>query len=304
MGVAVTENVTTVTATGGVTVDITENTTSVSVSDNTATLTIAPSETSVSVTGNTTAINVTSTDTSVNVTSDSIGTSGSQTLFGNLTIESRGALSNVLYEHLTFKHEDTAVQIAGKINAITNTNAPAGLCIGVNKGAIKFFDGFNQRSISPCDVDTGSTTDNIVKVGNSFSRFAIGYFASGIATSSDRNEKKDIEQLNEAELRVATKCKTLLRKYRRTEAIAEKGVNARIHFGIIAQDLKDAFTSEGLDAHRYAMFMSDTWYETEENGIAYPSLNDVQEDLREIAVEKTRLGIRYEQLLAFIIAAL
>jgi len=50
--------------------------------------------------------------------------------------------------------------------------------------------------------------------------------------------------------------------------------------------------------------MEDIWYETEEGGIAYPSLEEVPEDLRDIAVEKNRLGVRYEQLLAFIIATL
>ena len=179
MGVSVTENVTTVTATGDVTVEITENTTSVDVSDNTATLTVQPSATSVSVSGNTTAINVTSADTAINVTSDSIGTSGSQSLFGDLTIQSSGALGQN-YEQLIFKHLSPAPQIVGKITSSTNTNAPASLCIGTKKGALRFFDGFNSRSIIPADVDTGSSTDNICAFGNSFSRWKIGYFASGI----------------------------------------------------------------------------------------------------------------------------
>ena len=34
----------------------------------------------------------------------------------------------------------------------------------------------------------------------------------------------------------------------------DKGDDARIHFGIIAQDLQDAFEAEGLDAGRYGMF--------------------------------------------------
>ena len=53
------------------------------------------------------------------------------------------------------------------------------------------------------------------------------------------------------------------RKYRWKSAVAEKGDNARTHFGIIAQDLQDAFTAEGLDASDYAMFTSNTWWEKE-----------------------------------------
>ncbi len=64
-----------------------------------------------------------------------------------------------------------------------------------------------------------------------------------------------------------------------------KGDDARIHFGIIAQDLQDAFTAEGLDAGNYGMFISTTWTDDEGN-------------------EQTRLGVRYSELLAFIIAAI
>jgi hypothetical protein len=67
--------------------------------------------------------------------------------------------------------------------------------------------------------------------------------------------------------------------------LLEKGDEARTHFGIIAQDLQDAFTAEGLDASNYAMFISSTW--TDDDG-----------------EEQTRLGIRYSQLLAFIISAI
>ena len=63
------------------------------------------------------------------------------------------------------------------------------------------------------------------------------------------------------------------------------GDNARTHFGIIAQDLQDAFTAEGLDANDYAMFCSNTWTDDDGN-------------------EQTRLGVRYNQLLAFIITAI
>ena len=72
----------------------------------------------------------------------------------------------------------------------------------------------------------------------------------------------------------------------------------------MAQDLDDAFTAEGLDAHRYAMFMEDTWYEYEPGTVAYPTLEDMPEEHRANAIEVTKLGVRYEQLLAFIIAAL
>ena len=41
------------------------------------------------------------------------------------------------------------------------------------------------------------------------------------------------------------------------DAVAKKGDDARIHTGVIAQDLIAVFDSEGLDAHRYGLFCYD-----------------------------------------------
>ncbi len=128
-------------------------------------------------------------------------------------------------------------------------------------------------------------TDDAVDLGTSSYRFDDIYATNGSIITSDRNEKQDIEELNDAELRVAQKAKTLLRKYRWKSSVEEKGDDARIHFGIIAQDLEQAFTDEGLDAGRYGMFIKSTW--TNEDG-----------------EEQTRLGVRYNQLLAFIISTI
>ena len=89
-----------------------------------------------------------------------------------------------------------------------------------------------------------------------------------------------------AEQRVAVAAKGLLRKFRWRDSVEAKGDEARTHFGIIAQDLQAAFVAEGLDAGDYAMFISSTWTD-EETG-----------------EERTRMGVRYSELLAFIIAAI
>ena len=123
-------------------------------------------------------------------------------------------------------------------------------------------------------------------LGDPAKRFEDAYVRDGVTTGSDGRDKQDIAELDEAEYRVAVACKSLLRKWRWKSSVEEKGDDARIHFGIIAQDLKAAFEAEGLDAGRYAMFISSTWTD-EETG-----------------EEKTRMGIRYSELLAFIIAAI
>ena len=170
----------------------------------------------------------------------------------------------------------------------------------------------------------GDRSDNTTDIGESSYRFDDIYATNGTIQTSDRNEKQDIETLSEAEARVAVACKGLLRKFRWKDAVAEKGDEARIHFGIIAQDLQDAFAAEGLDAGRYAMFISSTWWEAErvvpaveevlddegnvvtEAVAQYTVVDSYQsaEEAPEGATERTRLGVRYPELLAFIIAAI
>ena len=43
------------------------------------------------------------------------------------------------------------------------------------------------------------------------------------------------------------------------DAVAEKGSAARIHIGLIAQQVIAAFASEGLDAMRYGIVCYDKW---------------------------------------------
>jgi len=158
------------------------------------------------------------------------------------------------------------------------------LTIGNADTGLRFVAG--DDAIWPFNMSTGADRDNVIDLGASGSRFDDIYATNGTIQTSDRNEKQDIDVLSDAEQRVAVACKGLLRKFRWIDAVAEKGDDARIHFGIIAQDLQDAFAAEGLDAGRYAMFISSTW--TDE----------------EIGEERTRMGVRYSELLAFIIAAI
>jgi len=140
-------------------------------------------------------------------------------------------------------------------------------------------------AIVPAGTD-GATRSGAIDLGNSANRWDTVFATVGTINTSDRTEKQDIEELNDAERRVAVACKGLLRKYRLKSAVALKGEDARIHFGIIAQDLQAAFEAEGLDAGRYGMFINSTWTD-EQTG-----------------EEKSLMGVRYSELLAFMIAVL
>ena len=194
--------------------------------------------------------------------------------------------------------------------------------IGTSTNGLAFDQSANI--ILPWNSSTLSARDNAIDLGYASGRFDDIYATNGTIQTSDRTLKQDILAITTAESNVAIACKGLLRSFRWKDAVAEKGDDARIHFGIIAQDLQDAFTAEGLDAGRYAMFISSTWWETQtevpaveaedatedseavEAKDAYTRTNtfDTLEEAPEDATERTRLGVRYPELLSFIIAAL
>ena len=157
--------------------------------------------------------------------------------------------------------------------------------------------GCYSSGIYPVD-GTGAASDNTKDLGSISVRWDDIYATNATIQTSDRNEKQDIRDITEAEARAAQACKGLLKAYRWKDAVAEKGEEARIHFGIIAQDLQDAFAAEGLDAGSYAMFISSTWWELD--GKIY----ETAEEAPEGATERARLGVRYPELFAFIISAL
>jgi len=140
--------------------------------------------------------------------------------------------------------------------------------------------------------------DNTTALGGGSSRWTTVYAATGTINTSDGRLKTEIESLDAAELATAKALKGLIKKFKYIDSVAEKGTAARIHVGVIAQEVEAAFIANGLDATQYGIFCYDEWEETlevisEEGKIETP-----------YSPAGNRYGIRYEELLAFIIAAL
>lgn len=143
-----------------------------------------------------------------------------------------------------------------------------------------------SANISPTSVADNSAQDDLIDLGRSAARFDDIFATNGTINTSDATEKQSIEELTEAEIRVAQTCKGLVRKFKWNSAVEKKGIEgARYHFGVMAQDVQAAFASEGLSAEDYGVFVSETW-------------------TNEAGAEQTRLGVRYTELLAFIIGGL
>jgi hypothetical protein len=198
---------------------------------------------------------------------------------------------------------NTASSLTSSVNLDLQSN------VGVNEFFQIAFNNNDQSAFRFANSNTGSTTtatgafypatNGSQDLGLTGARWD-DVWSNGTFNGSDQNLKQDIEDLNDAEKKVAVKCKGLIKKYRMKDAVAKKGNDARIHVGIIAQELQAAFESEGLDAFRYSMIGKDTWWEKiDENGQRLVNYEETPG-----YTEVTQMSVRYNELLAFIIAAM
>lgn len=130
-------------------------------------------------------------------------------------------------------------------------------------------------------VGFSPSLDNSYQLGAPSLRWTTVYAVTGTINTSDANQKQQIEELSQSELQAANRIRKLVKKFKFNSAVAEKGSNARFHIGVIAQEVQQAFEQEGLNPNNYGIFCS-----------------DVLED------GTVQLGIRYDELLAFVIASI
>ena len=217
--------------------------------------------------------------------------------------------------------------------------------VDVGLGAGSLGTGGTIFNVGITSIGPNVNYDNYLSCGSASYRYTIVYATTGTINTSDANQKEQIVDLDAAELRVATAIKSMIKKFKWKDAVAKKGDAARLHVGVIAQEVEAAFIAEGLEPAKYALFCEDVWwekmvpnpdyhvrwfkempnpkwteggtepevvmvqFETEvEGGIAVPHgqpeiLEAFPEEV-EGGTKVVRKGIRYDQLLAFVIAAM
>ena len=184
-----------------------------------------------------------------------------------------------------------------------------------------------QGNSSHCGLEFGgdaifphknsANVDNQIDLGEGTLRFDDVFATNGTIQTSDQNEKQDTASLTSKELNVAKKLSALFKTFRWKDKVAEKGDKARTHTGIIAQEVQSAFSAEGLDASKYGLFTSSTWWQKEikveavkenkekeiEAKDAY-SYMDTKNEKTDGYTERTRLGVRYPELFSFIFSSI
>lgn len=149
--------------------------------------------------------------------------------------------------------------------------------------------------------------DANVLLGTASKRWSQVYAATGTINTSDAREKTSIVSPDDSLMRAWGKVNFKVFQFR--DAVEKKGVDARLHVGVIAQQVIEAFASEGLDATRYGLLCYDKWddeYEdvevidepevVAEDGTVTPAKTHVEHRL--VTPAGDRYGIRYEEALA------
>jgi hypothetical protein len=168
----------------------------------------------------------------------------------------------------------TAANLSGatlSTSSYTLVSSSSLVAIGNSSGQGVFVNG--SSAFAP-------SNDGAMTCGAATFRWSTVYATTGTINTSDATQKTEIADLTAAELAVARRIKGLFKTFKFKDAVAAKGAGARKHIGVMAQDVQAAFAAEGLDAAEYGVFCSDTV-----DGV-------------------TTLGVRYEELLAFVIAAM
>ncbi len=152
---------------------------------------------------------------------------------------------------------------------------------------------FNGDLIPSRDI----TQDNIQNLGSPSIRWSTVYAGTGTINTSDKNLKTEIIDISSAELATAKEIKGKIKRYKFLDAVERKGDGARNHFGVIAQDVEDCFKSNGLNPNDYALFCKDTYYTIGDKVV-------IGDDIPLEAKKNERLGIRYDELICFIISTM
>ncbi len=105
-------------------------------------------------------------------------------------------------------------------------------------------------------------TDNVVYLGAADKRWKTIYSTSSTINTSDERLKDEISDVPDEVLDAWDKVR--LYKFKMKKSIEEKGKDARIHAGVIAQQIQQEFKNKGLTPEQYAFFCYDSWEATED----------------------------------------
>lgn len=101
------------------------------------------------------------------------------------------------------------------------------------------------------------SNNNAIALGSSSYKWSVVYASTGTINTSDIRLKNSVASVPDEVLDAWEGVDFC--QFRFNDSVAEKGDGARIHAGVIAQDVQKAFGAAGIDAGRYGFFCWDSW---------------------------------------------
>ena len=175
--------------------------------------------------------------------------------------------------------------------------------------AFEMINGGQSSQFATLGCTLRPSTTNVYDLGASSVRWNNIYAASGQVSTSDARKKTNIVSPSEALMRAWGKVN--FKVFQFISAVNKKGTEkARLHVGIIAQEVRDAFSSEGLNADRYGLFCYDSWKDEFEDvevidkeAVIDIEGNEIEPAVKHIERRQTQVAgdiysIRYDEALA------
>jgi hypothetical protein len=158
------------------------------------------------------------------------------------------------------------------------------------KGNILFYPvSDNGKYFAFLDASMYHSTDNAVSCGASTKRWSTVYAGTGTINTSDRNEKENIQDIDEKYIRLFEKLRPVTYEF-------IGGNHDRIHIGYISQEVKEAMDEVGLTDLEFAGYCRDKKTEDvlDENGV----LLGTKDVLDENGEPTYRYALRYAEFIA------
>ena len=151
---------------------------------------------------------------------------------------------------------------AGEIQVTQNTTDQYGMTFNVYRGG----------ALPAMEINANAYTfrpqaDNTWSLGTAGLRWSVVFAATGTINTSDERTKQQIKPIDDSVLKAWAKVEYCQFKF--NDAVEKKSDGARWHIGLIAQRVKEAFESEGLDAFAYGLLCYDEWESGNRYGIRY-----------------------------------
>ena len=178
--------------------------------------------------------------------------------------------------------------------AIPSNNFIAGMQYSAASGAVDFSTSATAQIRLRSDGILHPSTDNTKKLGQASNRFSEVFAGTGTINTSDAREKTAPLAIDDAVLDAWGDVQLITFQW--LESIRLNGEDgARWHFGVIAQQVRDAFAAHGLDGTRYGLLCYDEWGDEFEDVIDDEGNKTGEQRL--VLVAGNRWGIRPDQCL-------